>query len=207
MFTTAVVVSYASAFRSTIKQQWLSNLSNTCGIEFETDKEGTFIISNKFASFFDDAIPPTAALAGPLGLYLGMLAFRCNGYGRFSKKAFSSRTGIVRVLYAICIYSLLCIPEKFNSLLFNENKMNFWNETILKIAIPQFIIMFLVTFFLPLVTKSAFSYPYLKQDEEVHAFLASDIELAIQHSSNKVNQINGKSLNYLYLSSINNRLF
>ena len=83
--------------------------------------------------------------------------------------------------------------------------MNVWSLSILKIAIPQFICQFLVTFLLPLVTKFALSYPHVKQDEEVYAFLAADIE--IQLNSNKVNQINGKSSLISISQTINCRLF
>lgn len=136
MLTTAVVVSYINANRAIIKQTWLINLTNTCGMNFETDTEGNYIVYNMFAQFFGDAIPPTAALAGPLGLYLGMLTFRYNGCGRLGKKAFSSRNGIEQILYAACIYAIMAIPEKSNSTLYKYQTMNVWGYATLQEAVP-----------------------------------------------------------------------
>ena len=116
LFTTAVIVAYLSAYQATIEQAWLVNLTNTCGKHFETDADGNFIVSDKFSQFFDYAIPHAATLAGPLGLYLGSLTFRVKGFGRLDKNAFSSRTGLERVVYALCICGVMTLPDKIHKL-------------------------------------------------------------------------------------------
>jgi len=165
MLITAVLVSYVNANRAHIEQNWLVNLTNTCGKTYETDASGKYIIPDMFSEFFKDAIPPTAALAGPLGLYLGMLAFRYNGQGRLGKDSFSSRTGLEQIIYAVCIYMIMAAPEKVNTALFKDQTMSVWGFAILHEAIPQFIAQFSLTFLLPLLTTTVISYPNVKQDE------------------------------------------
>ena len=119
-----------------------------------------------FTEFFKDAIPPTAALAGPLGLYLGMLVFRYNGQGRLTKDAFSSSTGLAQIIYAMCIYAIMALPAKVNATLYEDSySMSVWGFAILHEAIPQFIAQFSLTFLLPLLTTTVISYPHVKQDE------------------------------------------
>ena len=62
------------------------------------------------------------------------------------------------------------------------------------IAVPQFIFHFMITFFLPILTRYAMDYPFAKQDELIHTYLADDLErvLYAKLSDVKRNQINGK---------------
>ena len=44
------------------------------------------------------------------------------------------------------------------------------------IAVPQFIFHFMITFLLPVLTRYFMDYPFAKQDELIHAYLADDLE-------------------------------
>ena len=107
MFLTAVAVSYLSAIPATIEQTWLINLTNTCGEKFDTDSDGNFVVLDKFSRFFKSVIPDAAAFFGPLGLFIGQVSFRYKGYGRLGKNAYTSRTGLEQILYALCVLALV----------------------------------------------------------------------------------------------------
>lgn len=69
-----------------------------------------------------------------------------------------------------------------------------WTEVICMIAVPQFIFHFLITFLLPILTRLVMDYPFVKQDEQIHTFLAEDLERVLTYKLNDVkrNQIQGK---------------
>ena len=55
-----------------VNSEWLVNLTNTCGMEYEKDVNGNYIIEDKFAEFFAGSIPFVAgSLTTVLGLYFG----------------------------------------------------------------------------------------------------------------------------------------
>ena len=107
MFLTTIAVSYLSSMTTTIKQTWMINLTNTCGEKFETDSDGNFVVHDIFSRFFKGVIADSAVFFGSLGLYFGQVIFRYKGYGRLGKNAYTSRTGLEQIFYALCIYALI----------------------------------------------------------------------------------------------------
>ena len=128
-------------------------------------------MQNKFAKFFDSAIVDGASSFGALGLYLGQLAFRYKGHGRLSHNAYVSRTGLEQILYVVAVWILLKIPQLLNEFS-KQHRLTIWPRSILIVAIPSFILYYMITFLLPILTIHILKYPLAKQDEDIHVYLA-----------------------------------
>ena len=88
-----------------LKQEWLINLRDTCGENFDVDSNGELIANAN--GMYMGTIMQYSSVCGFLGLYLGQVMFRYTGAGRLSIESYTAKKGIFHQLFFSAIYVCL----------------------------------------------------------------------------------------------------
>lgn len=116
-----------------IKQEWLSNLHNSCGKKYKIDENGNWIYDTD--KLFSKAMANQLSLISiPLGLYLGQVWFRFSGSGRLTQDSYAKPIWLQLVFSAIGA-CLVILPWRINET-FDSDPIGFWCEKIYILAIP-----------------------------------------------------------------------
>ena len=188
------VASSISYRTNEFKQLWLINLRDACGMVFEEDEDGTLLYDPK--SIYTSTVVKYATVFGLVGLFAGQLLFRTCGFGKLYADAFTSKTIVHQILYGGALYLLNLLPEAIKDLMAND--LTPVNKAIFKMALPKFVVFFMISFLLPVVTMAIAQYPEAIPDLRLSLSKSEkvDIEAEGLSSGERITSINGKCFDF-----------
>lgn len=118
---------------TTIKQEWLVNLKNTCGEKYDVNEQGELVANEN--GMYKGYVAEYACVVGLLGLYLGQVMFRFTGSGRLSHDSYSKNaTTLLQLIFSginVCLYKL----PVWLSEIFDTDSMPLWAKALFVTAI------------------------------------------------------------------------